>query len=84
VKSTPSDLTKTVTSFEQNNKSKGDIMSVHKSDLEELRRMATNCYDDEKKFLNRVIMGIGLLESENRKLKAENEELKTPKIQSEE
>jgi ATP-dependent DNA ligase len=51
-------------------------MTIHKSDLDELRRMATNVYDNDKKFLNRVIMGIGIMESEIRKLTEENSELK--------
>jgi hypothetical protein len=51
-------------------------MTIHKNDLEELRRMATNTYDNDKKFLNRVIMGIGAMESELRKLKEENDDLK--------
>jgi hypothetical protein len=37
-------------------------MSVHPVDLNELKRLATNSYDDDKKFLNRVITGISDLE----------------------
>ena len=51
-------------------------MAVSKKDIEELKRIATNTYDAEKAFMNRIIRGIGLLESENAKLKAEIEALK--------
>lgn len=51
-------------------------MAVSKSDLQELRRIATNTYDADKAFMNRVIQGIGALDSENSKLKAEIEVLK--------
>jgi hypothetical protein len=54
-------------------------MSVHKKDIEELKRLATNTYDDDKKFINRVIKGIGLMEREINRLKLENEKLKSQK-----
>lgn len=51
-------------------------MAVTPNDLQELKRIATNTYDSEKAFMNRIIRGIGLLNSENQKLKNEVEELK--------
>lgn len=39
-------------------------MSIHASDLNELKRMATNSYDNDRKFLNRVINGINDLEKQ--------------------
>jgi len=51
-------------------------MAIAKKDIEELKRIATNTYDAEKAFMNRIIRGIGLIESENTKLKAEIEVLK--------
>lgn len=54
-------------------------MAVSKTDLQELKRIATNTYDDEKIFMNRVIMGIGAYESEIRKLQAEIVLLKSQK-----
>ncbi len=41
------------------------------SDLNELRRLSTNSYDEEKALVNRVIRGINELHEENKKLKAE-------------
>lgn len=49
---------------------------VHESDLNELRRMATNTYDDDKRFLNRVLTGIAMMEREIVKLTRENEDLR--------
>jgi hypothetical protein len=46
-------------------------MAVTTADLQELRRIATNTYDADKAFMNRVIKGIGALESENTRLKSE-------------
>lgn len=54
-------------------------MSIQKNDIEELKRMATNCYDNDKRFLNRVIQGIAALENEIRKLRIENANLKQAK-----
>ena len=51
-------------------------MAVSKSDIQELRRIATNTYDADKAFMNRVIQGIGGYESDINKLKAEIEVLK--------
>lgn len=51
-------------------------MAISKQDMEELRRIVTNTYDNDKAFMRRVIMGIGLMESENNKLKAQVEVLK--------
>jgi hypothetical protein len=42
------------------------------SDLNELKRMATNLYDDEKARINRIIKAIADLNKENAELKAEN------------
>lgn len=44
---------------------------VSGSDLNELRRMVTNLYDEEKACIIRVMRGISDLSSENLKLKAE-------------
>ena len=46
-------------------------MAVTTADLQELRRIATNTYDADKAFMNRVIKGIGALDSENTRLKSE-------------
>lgn len=54
-------------------------MTISKKDIEELRRIATNTYDADKAFMNRVINGINILESENAKLKAEIDTLKKKK-----
>lgn len=51
-------------------------MMVSKNDLNELRRIATNTYDADKAFVNRVIRGISALEVENNRLKTEVESLK--------
>jgi len=42
------------------------------SDLNELKRMATNLYDEEKARINRIIKTIADLMKENTELKAEN------------
>lgn len=44
-------------------------MSIHVSDLNELKRMATNSYDNDRKFLNRVLNGINDLEKEASQLR---------------
>ena len=53
-------------------------MPILKHDIEELRRMATNTYDDDKKFLNRVIAGISEMEREIVRLKADLDKAKKP------
>ncbi len=53
-------------------------MPILKHDIEELRRMATNVYDDEKRFLNRVIAGISEMEREIIRLGKELEKAKKP------
>jgi uncharacterized tellurite resistance protein B-like protein len=45
-------------------------MSIHASDLNELKRMATNSYDNDRKFLNRVINGINDLEKQASQLRS--------------
>ena len=52
-------------------------MAVSREDLQELRRIATNTYDADKAFMNRVIKGIGAMDSEIQKLKNEIAELHT-------
>jgi hypothetical protein len=48
------------------------IMPILKSDIDELRRMAVNTYEDsDKKFLNRVMAGIAEMEREIKRLKAD-------------
>ncbi len=49
---------------------------IHENDLNELRRMATNTYDDDKRFLNRVLTGIAMMEREIRAVTNENEALR--------
>lgn len=49
---------------------------VNGNDLNELRRMVTNLYDEEKACIVRVIRGIAELSNENLKLKAELAKLK--------
>lgn len=49
---------------------------INTSDLSELRRMATNLYDDEKALVNRILKGISDLTTENGKLKSEMQKLK--------
>lgn len=49
---------------------------IQKDDLEELKRIATNTYDRDKAFMNRVLTGIAKMESEIAILKNENERLK--------
>ena len=47
-------------------------MPILKSDIDELRRMAVNTYvDSDKKFLNRVMVGIADMEREILRLKAD-------------
>jgi hypothetical protein len=56
---------------------KGEFkMAVTTADMQELRRIATNTYDADKAFMNRVIRGIGAMDSENQRLRNEIEELK--------
>ena len=51
-------------------------MSINIQDLEELKRIATNTYDRDKAFMQRVLAGIAKLERDNAKLFKENEILK--------
>lgn len=50
---------------------------VTKQDLNELRRIATNTYDDDKKFINNLIVKIGAMEKEIMRLKKEAEASKS-------
>jgi hypothetical protein len=50
---------------------------LSESDLNELRRMATNLYDDEKARINRILKCISDLVIENTRLKSELEKLKS-------
>jgi len=52
---------------------------ITKNDLNELRRLATNAYDDDKRFVNRVITEISNMSSEITRLRAEVQRLKEPK-----
>lgn len=52
---------------------------ISNNDLDELRRMATNLYDNEKARINRILKGIADLVNENSKLKNEIQKLKTEK-----
>jgi len=51
-------------------------MPVNVNDLNELKRLATNFYDDDKKFVYRVITEIGSMEREILQLKSEIKNLK--------
>jgi len=60
------------TTISQVTTNKGDQkMAVSTADLQELRRIATNTYDADKAFMNRVIKGIGAMESELQRLRNE-------------
>jgi uncharacterized protein (UPF0335 family) len=51
-------------------------MSISTEDMNELRRLATNTYEQEKSNqVNRIINGIMRLESELKTLRAENDRL---------
>lgn len=49
---------------------------VSTNDLNELKRLLTNTYDEDKALYNRVLRGINELVVENLKLKAEVKSLK--------
>jgi cell division protein FtsB len=52
-------------------------MPVFPDDMNELRRLATNTYEQDKsQQIHRIIRGVSELESQVRTLKAENEKLK--------
>jgi len=52
-------------------------MSISTEDMNELRRLATNTYEQEKSNqVNRIINGIMRLESELKTLRAENDRLR--------
>ena len=53
-------------------------MSIHKQDIEELRRLSTNAYDDDKRFINRVLNRIIEMEREITRLNNELEKAKKP------
>lgn len=50
-------------------------MAVSTVDMSELKRISTNTYDDDKACINRIIRGIGLLNTEVRLLKLDKERL---------
>jgi len=52
---------------------------ISNNDLNELRRLATNAYDDDKRFVNRVITEISNMNNEITKLRAEIQRLKESK-----
>lgn len=51
-------------------------MELSVNDLQELRRMSSNLYGEDKNVINRVIQGINLLLNVNRKLNDEIKQLK--------
>lgn len=51
-------------------------MAITQPDMVELKRIATNTYDADKAWMNRIIRGISEYEKEIRALKIENEQLK--------
>src|SRR5258708_10023222 len=48
--------------------------TLFRSDMNELKRVATNTYDNDKAWMNRIIRGIGELDKQIRMLKIENEQ----------
>lgn len=52
---------------------------IRKEDLNELKRIATNTYDEDKKFVNRIIMEVGSMEREIKRLQDEVARLKLEK-----
>lgn len=52
-------------------------MPISTSDIQELKRIATNTYDEDKKFILRVIKNISETENDNLRLKNEISTLKT-------
>lgn len=48
---------------------------ISNTDLNELRRMVTNTYDEDKACIQRVLQGIQQLVNENNKLKGEIQKL---------
>lgn len=49
---------------------------ISKNDLNELQRLATNFYDDDKKFVRRIIHQATLMDREITRLQTENAALK--------
>ena len=49
---------------------------ISKNDLNELQRLATNFYDDDKKFVRRIIHQATIMDREITRLQAENAALK--------
>ena len=49
---------------------------VNNNDLNELRRMVTNSYDNDKTCIIRILKGINDLINENQKLKSEIQKLR--------
>lgn len=52
-------------------------MAINQKDMTELKRIATNFYDNDKACINRIIMGISNYEKDIRNLKVEVESLKS-------
>ena len=55
---------------------KGSEKMVNNNDLNELRRMVTNSYDNDKTCIIRILKGINDLINENQKLKSEIQKLR--------
>jgi hypothetical protein len=51
-------------------------MAVNQQDMTELKRLATNFYDNDKACIHRIIMGISNLEKQIRNQKVEIDSLK--------
>lgn len=49
---------------------------IHPNDMNELRRISTNTYDNDKACMNRIIQGISAMANEISQLKSENAKLK--------
>jgi len=52
---------------------------INEADLNELRRMETNLYDEDKARIRRIIREVSALVSENARLKSENAALRNAK-----
>jgi FtsZ-binding cell division protein ZapB len=51
-------------------------MAIFQDDIEELKRLATNTYENDKvRQIHRIIHGINELKGENQSLKIENQQL---------
>ena len=52
-------------------------MALSKNDLDELKRVATNMYDEDKRLMSRVIAEMGVMQREISTLKAQVHKMET-------